>query len=438
MEQTAPSTHQKALAINLDDKIYGTIAEIGAAQEVARWFFRVGAAAGSIAKTMSAYDKQISDDIYGEAGRYVSRERVESMLDKEYDLLVDRLGQERGRDTRFFAFCNSVSARNFAGTNECHGWVGLRYQSEVGGKPNTIILHINMRDDSSLAQQEAVGILGVNLIHTAFLGPGVPEEALASLADTVAGRIEADLIDASGPHFANTDAISAGIAIIRGGLAKAVLLHESGEQRPPTEIIRKRPTVVRRGSLRPTMATSPDDMSKMVEKIRTDIGEQERPLLVLKELNIAGPVESEGPDPGILRKQVGDLVAANEWVLITSFRLNYELGAYIRRYTQAPLCSLVGVSSLAMFFSEKFYEDSDSDLLEAIGKLFTANARVYVQSMSREHFSQHLEALGVDTSAYLLSKESDTISIHNLQLAGPKQHLLRFLLDSGSIREIKP
>jgi hypothetical protein len=169
-----PNTHQKALSINLDDKIYGTIAEIGAAQEVARWFFRVGAAAGSIAETMSAYDMQVSDDIYGEAGRYVSRERVNSMLDKDYGLLVDRLAEKRGSDTRFFALCNTVAARNFAGTNECHGWVGLRFQSEVGGEPNTIIVHINMFDDTHVAQQEAVGILGVNLIYSAFFRPGNP------------------------------------------------------------------------------------------------------------------------------------------------------------------------------------------------------------------------------------------------------------------------
>lgn len=200
MADAALNTHQNALSINLDDKIYGTIAEIGAAQEVARWFFRVGAAAGSIAKTMSAYDMQISDDIYGQTGRYVSRERVESMLNKEYGLLVDRLTQKRGHDARFFAFRNTVSARNFTGTNECHGWVGLRYQSEVGGEPNTSILHINMLDHDNVSQQEAVGILGVNLIHTALLGPPNPEKALASLAQSITtGRMEADLIDAYGP-----------------------------------------------------------------------------------------------------------------------------------------------------------------------------------------------------------------------------------------------
>ena len=158
MPTKVPSTHQKALSINLDDNIYGTIAEIGAAQEVARWFFRVGAAAGSVAKTMSAYDMQVSDEIYGKAGCYVSHERLEAMLAKEYGLLIKRLSEKRGHDTRFFAFCNTVAARNFAGTNECHGWVGLRFQAKPRSEPNTIIVHINMLDDTNIAQQEAVGL----------------------------------------------------------------------------------------------------------------------------------------------------------------------------------------------------------------------------------------------------------------------------------------
>ena len=244
MSTTTLGTHQKALFINLDDKIYGTIAEIGAAQEVARWFFRVGAAAGSVAKTMSAYDMQVSDEIYGKAGRYVSRERLEAMLEKEYALLVQRLGGKRGRDTRFFAFCNTIAARNFAGTNECQGWIGLRFQADPGGESNTIVLHINMLDDTSIAQQEAVGILGVNVIYSAFFGAGGPEENLSSLTDNLGeGRLEADLVDVSGPTFAMVDPAQTGMAIVSSGLAEAILFDCDGNQQPPTEIIRKRPAV---------------------------------------------------------------------------------------------------------------------------------------------------------------------------------------------------
>ncbi|MFT4613971.1 MAG: hypothetical protein ACI9NT_001113 [Bacteroidia bacterium] len=439
MEDVAPNTHQKALSINLDDKIYGTIAEIGAAQEVARWFFRVGAAAGSIAKTMSAYDMQISDDIYGQAGRYVSRERVESMLDKEYGLLVDRLGEKRGKDTRFFAFCNTVSARNFAGTNECHGWVGLRYQSEIGGEPNTIILHINMLDDNNVSQQEAVGVLGVNLIYAAFLGPANPEQALASLAGNIAtGRIEADLIDATGPHYAQTDSVLAGIAIVQGGLAQAVLLASNGVQQPPTEIIRKRPTVIRRGSLRAVPTIAPDELAAILKNISADIGEQAKPLLFVKELNVSSASTEGEAGRDLLLKHVRDLVSNNEWVLLTRLKLNYEVSAYLRRYSKEPLGYLVGVSTLAMFFSEKFYENSESELLEAIGKLFKANAKVYVQSMSLDSFRKHLESAGVDSKAYVVSDKSENVSIHNLTFSGPKHKLFQYLLESDWIVEIAP
>ena len=162
------STHQKALALNLDPDIYGTIAEIGAGQEVARWFFRVGGAAGSIAKTISTYDMKVSDQVYGKSRRYVSRERVISMLDKEYRLLCERLGEERQSHTRFYAFANTVTAQNYKGTHDCHGWIGLRYQTAPGSEPNDLILHVNMRDRTNIRQQEALGILGVNLIYSIF------------------------------------------------------------------------------------------------------------------------------------------------------------------------------------------------------------------------------------------------------------------------------
>ncbi|HET9378421.1 MAG TPA: hypothetical protein VFO40_25860 [Chthoniobacterales bacterium] len=157
-------THHKALTLNLDPTTFGSFAEIGAGQEVARWFLIVGAASGTVAKTISAYDKEVSDDLYGSGSRYVSMQRLEAMLEKEWDQLLTQLKEMRGTTTRFFSFVDTVSARNYAGTNESHGWVGLRFQSQPGGPTSEILLHINMRDSSNALQQEAVGILGVNLI----------------------------------------------------------------------------------------------------------------------------------------------------------------------------------------------------------------------------------------------------------------------------------
>jgi len=433
-----PSTHQKALSINLDDKIYGTIAEIGAAQEVARWFFRVGAAAGSVAKTMSAYDMQVSDDIYGEAGRYVSRERVTSMLDKEYNLLVDRLGEKRGHDTRFFAFCNTVAARNFAGTNECHGWVGLRFQSEIGGEPNTIILHINMFDDTNVAQQEAVGILGVNLIYSAFFGPGDPDRALASLADNIGiGRLEADLVDVSGPSFTEVDSTATGLSIVQSGLAEAVLFDCDGRQQPPTEILRKRPALIKRTSLRYSSTIGSADFEAGEKKLSDELAAGEKSPVYITEFSISSVHAGGDVDTGKLLSHVRCLVDDNEWVMLTGLRQSFKLSSYIRRYSQQPLRLIMGVSTFVMLLSEKFYVDSGSGLLEATGKLYANGVKIYVQSMQADDFGSHLDAVGLGSDWIDLADSSGEVSIHNIAFRGPLNLLFRYLLESGSIDELE-
>src|SRR6202051_2211260 len=199
-------THHKALTLNLDPSTFGSFAEIGAGQEVARWFLLVGGASGTVAKTISAYDKEVSEDLYGSGSRYVSKERLEAMLDNEWTQLLTQLSKTRGPQTRFFCFVDTVSARNFAGTNDSHGWVGLRFQLQPGGPANDVLLHINMRDPSNVLQQEAIGILGVNLIYTAFYEWQTAESFLAGLAeDVVMERIEIDYIDLRGPAFEGWD-----------------------------------------------------------------------------------------------------------------------------------------------------------------------------------------------------------------------------------------
>lgn len=437
MSVEAPSTHQKALLINLDDKIYGTIAEIGAAQEVARWFFRVGAAAGSVAKTMSAYDMQVSDDIYGKAGRYVSRERVDSMLDKEYGLLIDRLTEKRGQDTRFFAFCNTVAARNFAGTNECHGWAGLRFQSEVGGEPNSIILHINMFDDTNVAQQEAIGILGVNLIYSAFFGPGDPDLALASLADNIGvGRVEADLVDVSGPAFIGVDSTETGLAIVQCGLAEAVLFDRDGLQQPPTEIFRKRPAIIKRTSLRYSTIIERIDFDAGAKKLSGELSAGEKSPLYITEFSISTVHAGGDADTAASLNHVRKLVGDSEWVMLTRLRQSFKLSSYIRRYSQQPLRFVMGISAFAMLLSEKFYADSGSGLLEATGKLFANNVKVYVQPMRLEDFQLHLDSVGLGFDWIDLPDTSDKVSIHNISFRGPLHMLFRYLLELGSIDEL--
>jgi hypothetical protein len=438
MTTEIPSTHQKALSLNLDDKIYGTIAEIGAAQEVARWFFRVGAAAGSIAKTISAYDMQVSDDIYGEAGRYVSRERVESMLDMEYTLLVDRLREKRGENTRFFAFCNTVSARNFAGTNECQGWVGLRFQSEVGGEPNTIILHINMLDDTNVAQQEAVGILGVNLIYSVFYRPDDPRMAIASLIDNIGrGRLEADLIDASGPAFTEMDAVAASLALVQSGLAEAVLLDGKGVQQPPTEIFRKRPAIIKRTTLRYSSAIDCSAFADSSHKVVAEMSSPGKAPLPITEFSISSVHAGGDVDTERLLDHVRQLVAHNEWVMLTRLRQSFKLSSYIRRYSQQPLRFVMGISTLTMLFYEKFYIDSGTGILEATGKLFTQDVEIYVKPMAVENFHQHLNSVGAESPWFDIADGAEVISTDNLTFHGPMQRLFQYLLESGAVESLE-
>ena len=215
--------HHKALTLNLDASIFGSFAEIGAGQEVARWFFVVGGASATVAKTISAYDKEVSDDLYGAGTRYVSRQRLEAMLETEWAQLLAELSKTRGPQTRFFSFVDTVSARNYAGTNDPHGWVGLRFQLQPAGAPNDIVLHVNMLDPSNVLQQEAIGILGVNLVYTAFNELQTKESFLAGLAqDVVKERIEIDYMDLRGLAFENWDRRALPADLVHGGFAEAV------------------------------------------------------------------------------------------------------------------------------------------------------------------------------------------------------------------------
>ena len=222
-------THHKALTINLDTSTFGSFAEIGAGQEVARWFLLVGGASGTVAKTISAYDKEVSDDLYGSGSRYVSKQRLEAMLDNEWTQLLTQLSKTRGSQTRFFCFVDTVSARNFAGTNDQHGWIGLRFQLQPGGTPNDVLLHINMRDPSNVLQQQAIGILGVNLIFAAFYEAQSKESFLESLAqDVVAERIEIDYVDLRGPAFESWDRRALLVHLVRAGIRRGGIFPSQG------------------------------------------------------------------------------------------------------------------------------------------------------------------------------------------------------------------
>jgi hypothetical protein len=436
--KTSPlSTHQKALSINLNDKIYGTLAEIGAAQEVARWLFRVGGAAGSIAKTMSAYDMKVSDEIYGKSGRYVSRERLEAMLDKEYNLLIQRLSADR-KDTRFFAFANTVTARNFAGTNECHGWIGLRFQATPNSEPNTVILHVNMMDDSSLAQQEALGIIGINLLYSAFMIEAGPLQGLDHLSDNLTdGQLEIDVADLWGPAFADTDPARTGLAMIRSGLAQAVLFGRNGKQMPPTEVFRKRPVVIKRTSTRYTTVIDSATFAAAGELLASEVPNLSDKPLNVTEFSVNSVHASAGTTDDNL-DHLRELIVQDEWVMLTRLRQSYRLTDYLRRYSNEPLRFVLGVSTFTMLLSEKFYVDSTGGILEATGKLYADDVRIYAQPMPLENFRQHLESVGLepDWVSVKNEREDGLVSIHNIEFKGPTRLLHTYLLEAGWVEEL--
>src|SRR6201993_223327 len=287
MEEKTRDTHSKALRINLDPRWYGTFAEIGAGQEVVRWFFRVGGAAGTIAKSMSAYDMKVSDAIYGHSERYVSRGRLQAMLDHEFELNLQRLAQDRGDDTSFFVFADTVVARSYRGTNECHGWMGIKFQSRVHDEPSQIVMHVRMLDDEASAQQEALGIVGVNLCYGAFFLSHVPEDLVESLLDKLTtGRIEIDMLEFTGIEFRNVDNRIMALKLVQLGLSGAAMFGPNREVLQPSDILHNKAVLVERGSFRPVTYVNLDMFQSALVKFKQEPGVADKPILGLMELTM--------------------------------------------------------------------------------------------------------------------------------------------------------
>src|ERR671921_1719237 len=281
-------TLQKALQINLDPRWYGTIAEIGAGQEVARWFFRAGGAAGTVAKSMSAYDMAVSDAVYGKSDRYVPQGRLQAMLDREFQLDVERLDEQRGDDTSFFAFPDTVVARSYRGGNECHGWMGVKFQSHPRDEPSQIVLHVRMLDAEAAPQQEALGVVGVNLLHAAFFQHHEPDRLVESLLDRLTtGRIEIDLIEMRGIEFRAVDNRLMALKLVQLGLSGAAMFGPDRQVLQPSEVLRKKAILVERGSFRPPTVVNIDMLEAARATFAADAAVEGRQMLLLTELTLA-------------------------------------------------------------------------------------------------------------------------------------------------------
>lgn len=372
---------EKALTINLDPKIYGTIAEIGAGQEVARNFFIAGAASGTIAKTMSAYDMQFSDSIYGAepSKRYVSQSRVNKMLDREYGLVVERLESNRPEDTLYFAFADTVAAKGYKSDRDCHGWMGIKYQSKSMEEANKIVLHVRMKDKTNLQQQECLGLLGVNLIYAAFYYYDNPEKAIESLLDELStDRIEIDMIKFEGPRFKDVDNRLLELHLVRSGLTHSVFFTKHGEPVQGSDLLYKKNILVLRGSFRPFTKVHDDILTCAKAEFIGGNGFQEEDAVVLTELSMSHLLAFGDLDKSDFLGRVDTLNAMGYDVLISDFAKFYELKKHLIQYTKQKISIVLGIKNMDEIFTPAKYSDLNGGIVEGLGILFSKESNVWV------------------------------------------------------------
>jgi hypothetical protein len=384
--EPAVDTLQKALRINLDPRWYGTIAEIGAGQEVARWFFRAGGAAGTVAKSISAYDMAVSDAVYGKSERYVSMGRLQAMLDREFELNVERLDDARGDDNAFFAFADTVVARSYRGGNECHGWMGVKFQSHQHDDPSQIVLHVRMLDNEAALQQEALGVVGVNLLHGAFFDYHQPDALVESLLDRLGtGRIEIDMIQFSGIEFRSVDNRLMALKLVQVGLSGAAMFGPDGQVVQPSEVLRKKAILVERGSFRPPTVVNINMLECAQAKFEADPAVADRQILLLTELTMANLRADGGRvDRRDFLARADLLAACGMTVLISDFDAFHRLAAYLAWRTDARIGMVMGLPSLMDQFDERNYAELPGGILEGFGRLFKNDLRLFVYPMLRD------------------------------------------------------
>jgi hypothetical protein len=404
--------HQKALKINLDPNRYGTFAEIGAGQETARWFFRVGGAAGTIAKSMSAYDMTFSDAIYGVCPRYVSRQRLVTMLDHEYELLLERLSPKRGDSTSFFVFANTVSAAAYNTKRECHGWLGVRFQRMPQSQPSEIYLHVRMLDNQNLQQQEALGIVGVNLLYAAFYYNENPDLIIRSLLDGLSTeRIEVDLIRFSGEDFAHLDNRLINLQLVKNGMTGAVIFAPDGDVLQASDHIYKKNILLERGHFRPVTQVNLDMLDAARSQFLSGHPEDQDSVVEIMEISLRNILSSGEVDAEDFLARVDLLSALGKTVMISNYAEFHRLGAYLSRNTKERIGIVLGVGLLQEIFNEKYYRDLEGGILESFGRLFKNDLKLFVYPALNEY-------------------DGKPINASNLQVSGNLRHLYAHLFEN--------
>jgi hypothetical protein len=415
-----PSCLEKALKINLDLKIYGTFAEIGAGQEIANWFFDAGAASGTVAKTMSAYDMTFSDSIYGRTQRYVSRQRVAAMLDHEFNILKQRLSTERGKNTTFFALADTIRAKGYRDTKEeCHGWLGVRFQTEPEGEASEVQLHVRLFDDTNKQQAEALGILGVNLLYACYFMREKMQMFLRSLMDQLSRkRLEIDMVDFSGPAFEDyqwEDRLVA-LELVRSDLADAALFGADGTIWQASDVLYKKPVLIKRGRFDPVTRVNLDMLERTKEAFAADFGSEADGHLEILEItmhNLLCETDCEVEYKNFLAR-ADVLQALGKNILISKYAEFHRLSQYLSRHTQKPIAISLGLPLFEELFNERWYTDLDGGLMEAFGRLFRNKVRLYVYP-SGDPMTGHIR------------------TAKDARVTEAQAHLLRYLLDTGAV-----
>jgi len=412
-------THAKALQVNLDPARYGTFAEIGAGQEVARWFFRVGGAAGTVAKAISAYDMVFSDAIYGQSDRYVSRNRLHTMLEHEHRLLLERLNSHRGERTMFFAFADTVATRSYSRKEDGHGWLGIRFQAEPMGPASEITIHVRLTDAEPEKQQEALGIIGVNLVHGALFHHAAPTAIIESLLDNVtAARAEVDMIEFGGPAFSDVDNRLMSLELVRYGLTHAAMFGADGQVLQPSDALYKKCVLVERGSFRPATNVTVDMLrcahAQFVQEPRVE-GED---VVALFEMTLRNLSETGEIDAQDFLDRADILATLGKTVLVSNYAEYHRLAAFLCRHTKKPIGIVMGVPTLRALFDEKYYTDLEGGILESFGRLFRNDLKIYAYPL--------LEA-----------KSGSLITAGNLRVAPHLRHLYAYLLENRLLESLR-
>jgi len=417
---TPLDTYSKAHAFNMDSRPYGTIAEIGAGQETSRWFFKVGGAAATIAKTMSAYDMKFSDAIYGSCKRYVSVERLHAMLDKEYDLVVERLNEARGDKCTFYAFANTVTTFNYTQQRAGNGWLGIRFQTHAQEAASQIDLHVVLKGRSNTQDQDTLGVLGVNLIYGAHYFHDDPVTLLMSLMDNLSNdSLEIDMIDFKGPAFKDVDNRLMALYLVKHGLTHAAIFNADGKLVQPSDALYKKAVLVERSRFRPPTLLTMNILDSAYESFIQEPDVDADDVLVLSEMTLQNLCEEDSDNVDIedFLNRTEILCALGKNVMISNYGEFYKLAQYLFQQTNKPIAIALGIPNLLSIFNEKYYENLNGGILEAFGLLFRNDMRLYVCPKIHDD-------------------SDELITIDNLKVENNLQHLYCHLIENNYIRNM--